>query len=100
MASKAGIEKRRLTEPRNTVRMALAATADSTFEWREVWAQVKASFWYPDITPPKVPTLVEVVRVGRGLFLLDRRHKGVNQSSLPSKALAASTADQERRPIA
>jgi putative transposase len=36
----AGMEKRRSTEPRNTVTMGVAATQDSTFEWREVGAQV------------------------------------------------------------
>jgi hypothetical protein len=36
----AGAEKRPLTEQRNTVRMGLAKTADSTFEWKEVEAQV------------------------------------------------------------
>jgi hypothetical protein len=36
----AGTEKRRSTKPRNTARMGLAATADSTSEWRELGAQV------------------------------------------------------------
>ena len=36
----AGTEKRRSTEPRNTGRVVLAETADSTCEWREVGAQV------------------------------------------------------------
>ncbi len=36
----AGTEKRHFTEPRNTVRIGLTATADSTSEWREVGAQV------------------------------------------------------------
>jgi transposase InsO family protein len=31
------------TEPRNTVTMAVAATQDSTSEWRELGAQVKTS---------------------------------------------------------
>ena len=37
----AGTEKRRSTEPRNTVTIGATATADSTFEWREVGAQVR-----------------------------------------------------------
>ncbi len=36
----AGTEKRRSTEPRNTVTMGVTTPADSTFEWREVGAQV------------------------------------------------------------
>jgi hypothetical protein len=36
----AGTEKRRSTEPRNTVTIGVTATADSTFEWREEGAQV------------------------------------------------------------
>jgi hypothetical protein len=39
----AGTEKRRSTKPRNTARMGLAATADSTSEWRELGAQVKVT---------------------------------------------------------
>jgi len=31
----AGTEKRRLTEPKNIVRMGMADIAGSTFEWRE-----------------------------------------------------------------
>ncbi len=36
----AGTEKRRSTEPRNTVTIGVAATQDSTFDRREVGAQV------------------------------------------------------------
>jgi len=36
----AGTEKRRSTEQRNTVTMGVAATQDSTSEWREEGAQV------------------------------------------------------------
>jgi hypothetical protein len=38
----AGMEKRRSTEQRNTVTIGVAATQDSTFDWRELGAQVKA----------------------------------------------------------
>ena len=38
----AGTEKRRSTEQRNTGTMGVAATADSTFEWREEGAHVTA----------------------------------------------------------
>ena len=36
----AGMEKRRSTEPRNTVTIGVTATQDSTSEWREEGAQV------------------------------------------------------------
>jgi hypothetical protein len=36
----AGMEKRRSTEQRNTVTIGVAATQDSTFDWRELGAQV------------------------------------------------------------
>ena len=36
----AGMEKRRSTEQRNTVTIGVAATQDSTSEWRELGAQV------------------------------------------------------------
>ena len=36
----AGAAKRRSTEQRNTVTMRVAETADSTFEWRGIGAQV------------------------------------------------------------
>ena len=39
----AGTEKRRSTEQRNTVTMGVAATQDSTSEWRELGAQVTSS---------------------------------------------------------
>src|SRR5438874_6744861 len=39
----AGAEKRRSTEPRNTVTMGVAATQDSTSDWRELGAQVRMS---------------------------------------------------------
>ncbi len=38
----AGTEKRPSTEPRNTVTMAVAATQDSAYEWRELGAQVSS----------------------------------------------------------
>jgi hypothetical protein len=38
----AGTEKRRSTEQRNTVTMGVAATQDSTSEWREDGAQVSS----------------------------------------------------------
>jgi transposase len=37
----AGTEKRRSTEPRNTVTMAVTATQGFTYDWREVEAQVR-----------------------------------------------------------
>jgi uncharacterized protein YmfQ (DUF2313 family) len=39
----AGTEKRRSTEQRNTDTMSVAATAGSTFEWREEGAQVRGN---------------------------------------------------------
>jgi hypothetical protein len=36
----AGMEKRRSTEQRNTVTIGVAATQDSTFDWRELGAHV------------------------------------------------------------
>jgi hypothetical protein len=44
----AGTEKRHSTEQRNIVTMGVAATQDSTFEWRELGAQVKPNArFYP-----------------------------------------------------
>ena len=42
MERMAGAEKHRSTEQRNTVTMGVAETADSTFEWRGIGAQVTA----------------------------------------------------------
>jgi len=43
----AGTEKRRSTEQRNTVTMGVAATQDSTSEWREEGAQVSCALDAP-----------------------------------------------------
>jgi hypothetical protein len=61
----AGTEKQRSTEQRNTVTMGVAATRDSTSEWRELGAQVNA---------PKCVSVAVMRPVARSaLLVLDPR---------------------------
>jgi hypothetical protein len=98
----AGKEKRRSTEQRNTVTMAMAATQDSTFDWRELGAQVTSSnsptFALITLRSVIVMTVTPVVRPGRcAPHWLRAPASGPIDSIRPSDRVKTSTAIPPRR---
>jgi hypothetical protein len=77
----AGAEKRRSTEPRNTVTMGVAATQDSTSDWRELGAQVSGFSAYIARIFESIPDNLLGLMVGDWLAHKRRRHLAILEAN-------------------